>query len=349
MAAVPDIDRSTHVRPLDLAKDALPAERALGIHWDVENDSFGFSVDIGRLSALPHTRRGVLSAIASIYDPLGVLSPCIMTAKILLQELSRMQVGWDSAIPSIIQRKWDNWLQHLPLISEFKVRRCLKSTALDNVKTVELHHFADASEKGYGTVSYIRFIDINGRLECTLLGSKTRLAPIKSLSIPRLELSAAALAVKVNHSIVRALRLPLDQIFFWTDSIAVLKYIRNVSSRFHVFVANRLAVIHDGSKPEQWKHVRSSDNPADCASRGQVGETFVSNKLWKDGPQFLWEQENFDVAAPTDVYDITEDDPEVKKIKTTVCMMSNDTAVCSHPIRTLMNLAKINARGCVVT
>ena len=191
LSAVPRKDRSKQVKPLDLVKDSLPPERALGIYWHVEDDAFGFDVDVSRLSAMPHTRRGILSVIASIYDPLGVISPFIMTAKIVLQELSRMQIKWDEKIPHMLQKTWNKWLQYLSLLSTFKIRRCLKSPSLGRVAHVELHHFADASERGYGTASYIRIIDVSGRIECSLLGSKSRLAPIRSISIPRLELSAA--------------------------------------------------------------------------------------------------------------------------------------------------------------
>ena len=295
LSALPVADRSKQVKTLDLVKDYLPPERALGIFWHVEEDSFGFDVDISRLSTMPRTRRGILSAVASIYDPLGLISPCIMKAKILLQELSRLHIGWDEEIPFNILRTWDSWLQRLPLLSKFKLRRCFKSPSLGEVDLIELHHFADASEKGYGTVSYIRIIDETGKIECALLGSKSRLAPIKSISIPRLELSAAALAVKLNHSLSRTLQVPMDKVFFWTDSTAVLRYIRNVSTRFHVFVANRLAVIHDGSNSTQWHHVKSTDNPADHISRGQDSASLIQNEKWKYGPRFLWETRNVEM------------------------------------------------------
>ena len=323
------------VKPLDLVKDSLPPERALGIYWHVEDDAFGFDVDVSRLSAMPHTRRGILSVIASIYDPLGVISPFIMMTKIVLQELSRMQIKWDEKIPHMLQKTWNKWLQYLPLLSTFKIRRCLKSPSLGRVAHVELHHFADASERGYGTASYIRIIDVSGRIECSLLGSKSRLAPIRSISIPRLELSAAVLAVRVNHSMIRALCASIDRVFFWTDSTAVLRYIRNTTSRFHVFVANRLAVIHDGSDPEQWHHVRSEDNPADYVSRGQVGPNFVNNSQWKDGPRFLWLTKNIKTTY-TDDLALLEDDSEVKRTSRAVCSLQVVSDEL-HPIRRLIN------------
>ena len=336
LSATPMADRSKQIKTLDIKNEVLPPARALGIFWHVEEDFFGFDVDITRLLGMPHTRRGVLSTVASVYDPLGLACPLIMTAKIIMQELSRLHVGWDDEVPPNLRRAWDNWLRHLPLLSQLRVRRCLKSPSLGTVKVVELHHFADASEKGYGTASYIRQIDSTGRVDCILLGSKSRLAPVKSVSIPRLELSAASLAVKVNHSMTQALRVPVDRVFFWTDSTAVLRYIRNVSSRFHVFVANRLAIIHDGSDPSQWGHVHSTDNPADHVSRGQDCPHFIKNEQWISGPKFLWDPERIQITDDSD-NTLPDNDPEVKKVTVAACSAQSGATLDPHPIRRLID------------
>ena len=118
----------------------------------------------------------------------------------------------------------------------------------------QLHHFADASERGYGTASYIRMEDEDGIFHTALLMGKTRVSPLKVCTIPRLELSAAALAVRMNTLLLSELEIPVDAVFFWTDSTSTLRYIRNRTSRFQTFVANRLSVIHDGSNPEQWMY-----------------------------------------------------------------------------------------------
>ena len=116
-------------------------------------------------------------------------------------------------------------------------------------------------------------------------------SPLKSVSIPRLELTAATLAVHVDAMLQRALQLDIRRVVFWTDSTTVLRYIRNERTRFHVFVANRLAIIHDGTSPDQWRYVGSRANPADAASRGQDGQSFRSNESWLCGPGFLWQDE----------------------------------------------------------
>ena len=259
-----------------------------------------------------------------------------MVAKILLQELTRAQIGWDETVSQTFQKIWDSWIKQLKLLSHFRLGRCIKPARLDVVKVVELHHFSDASEKGYGTVTYIRMLDRTGRIYCSLLCSKSRVAPIKSVSIPRLELSAAALAVKVNHTVLNALDLMVNRVRYWTDSTAVLKYIRNVTARFHVFVANRIAIIHDGSDPNQWRYVCSKNNPADFVSRGQGGADFVKNYTWKNGPEFLWDNEK---TWPEHAIDsiLETNDPEVKRVTLAAGTIKIRDSELMSPVQKLIN------------
>ena len=117
-------------------------------------------------------------------------------------------------------------------------------------------------------MSYLRFTDTDSNVHCSFLLSKTRLAPLKSLSVPRLELTAATLAVKLDKMFRRELEIPTSCSMFWTDSTSVLHYIENEDKRFHTFVSNRLTIIHDGSTPDRWRYVDSKRNPSDAASRG---------------------------------------------------------------------------------
>ena len=133
------------------------------------------------------------------------------------------------------------------------------------------------------------------------------------MTIPRLVLSEATLAVKVNSTLQRALHLKIHKIVFWSDSTTVLRYIRNETTRFHVFVANRLAVIHDGSHPSQWRYVEGQENPADEASRGQEARLFVTNRRWLHGPSFLRLSEEHWPRDPFKDVPVLTDDPEVKR------------------------------------
>lgn len=135
--------------------------------------------------------------------------------------------------------------------------RCFKPLGLGDVVRVPLNHFSDASKDAYGTASYLRLVDVYCSIHCSFIIGKSRLAPLRSITIPRLELSATVLSVKMDHMLRRELDLPWVEGIFWFDSTSVIQLIRNTSKRFHTFVANRLSVIHDGSSPEQWRYVDS--------------------------------------------------------------------------------------------
>ena len=277
-------ERTKEIVGLDLSCEKLPIERALGIVWDVETDSLGYRAII---KDKPHTRRGMLSIISSVYDPLGLLSPCILPAKMIVQELCRRNVGWDMPAPVDVIPRWLKWLEQLPVVEQIKVNRCINPFGAC-VAEFSLHHFCDASQVGYGVASYLRSVDANGNASCCLLMAKSRLAPLKTVTIPRLELSAAALAVKLDEFIRSELDFAVRS-FFWTDSAIVLAYIRNVDKRFKTFVANRVSLIHNGSTPSQWRHVRTEWNPADDVSRGLTFEELKTNQRWFHGPDFLVE------------------------------------------------------------
>ena len=267
MRSIPVQERAAVVKDLDLDSDKLPVERTLGVNWSAESDVFSFTVDV---KDHPHTRRGILSTVSSIYDPLGFLAPMILNAKSLLQELCQLQISWDEPIPEKYDQKWCRWLQEINELRNFEVGRCFKPAGFGTVSSSELHHFADASEKGYGIVSYLRMINTEGKVHCSFVMGKSRVAPLKKVTIPRLELTAATVAVRTDKMLKRELDIRIDKTTFWTDSMSVLRYIRNSTSRFHTFVANRLNVIHEGSEPEEWRYVSTKINPADVASRGTV-------------------------------------------------------------------------------
>jgi len=224
---------------LDLDTDQLPMEQALGLQWNIETDTFKFRTS---LREQPQTRRGILSVVSSLYDPLGFLSPFSMPAKLLLQELCKRNLGWDEAIPHSFSEQWSKWLEDLQRMSEFRVDRCIKPRDFGDPVTAQLHHFSNASQVGYGTVSYVR-LEKDCKVHVSFLLGKARVAPLKQTTIPRLELTAAVLAVRVDDMLRKELQLKLEKSVFWTDSITVLKYIASETRRFHTFVANRTAFI----------------------------------------------------------------------------------------------------------
>lgn len=302
-------ERGKDIRSLDLDKDQLPVDRALGLQWSVENDDFRFNIVVPEK---PHTRRGILSMISSVYDPLGILAPLTLPAKQLLQQLCKQGYGWDEPIPPSQSKHWADWIKDLPTLVSFNVPRCIKPPNFKNPVIIQLHHFADASELGYGVVSYVRMSNDQGGIHVCFLMGKARVAPLKQLTIPRLELAAAVLSVKVDKLLRTELHLPLQSSMFWVDSQAVLKYIASDSARFYTFVANRVAFIRENTSIQQWKFIESKHNPADDASRGLSAQKFLDNKRWLCGPPFLWEPNHTWPTKGIDSESLPHDDPEVK-------------------------------------
>ena len=200
-------------------------------------------------------------------------------------------------------------IQSLEDLQKLQIPRHLLNGEVDRTKPVQIHHFCDASSEAYGTVSYLVFQDRSGRKQCSFLFWKSRLAPIKQISIPRLELCTAVTVVQVNALLQRELKMKIDETFYWIDSTIVLAYIKNQEKRFHTFVANRLTIIHEGSKVDQWRHVPSTVNPADDASRGFAAHEM--NNRWLQGPEFLLKPEDEWPIDSTALMKL-EDDPEVK-------------------------------------
>ena len=280
LSEIPESERSTKAQQYLLGNQT--DDRILGIQWKVNEDQFTFDIKIPNK---PFTRRGLLSTVASLFDPLGFVAPVLLEAKRLLQVLCKQNLGWDELIGDAEQKRWKDWLESLPALNNVKVPRCFKPADFGRVVTVQIHHFADASSYGYGACSYLRLVNEQGIICLSFLMGKSRLAAMKSVSIPRLELTAAVLAVRLDELTKGELDLSVPS-FFWIDSTAVLYCIKNITKRFPVFVANRLATIETHTDVNQWHHVPSSLNPADAASRGLEADNSIS-KNWLQGPSFL--------------------------------------------------------------
>ena len=319
--AIPEDERSKELKNVHLEDDKLPTERALGLQWDVETDRFTFNVNV---KDMPSTRRGLLSTISSVYDPLGFISPYILKAKIILQRLCKDNVGWDEHVTGLNLKEWESWRDDLTKLEQIEVKRCYTETGTGSAVMNQLHHFSDASEVGYGAVTYLRSVNKNGDVSCSFVLAKSRLTPLKRVTIPRLELAAATVAVKLDSMLVRELDMKLGESVFWTDSTAVLRYIRNESRRYHTYVGNRIAVIHDGSSPTQWRYVDTSSNAADDASRGLSADSLIDSDRWLHGPEFLRKEEH-DWPKSVFIEDLSEDDVEVKKIVQTHSVQINSS------------------------
>ncbi|XP_006811478.1 uncharacterized protein LOC102806687 [Saccoglossus kowalevskii] len=305
---IPLDDRAKELMDLDLESSQLPTERTLGVLWNAETDEFQFKCQIKKTEV---TRRSMLSEVSSIYDPLGFIAPLLIPAKSVLQEMCKQEAGWDDEPSDNIHGKWQMWKTSMQDLEEVRISRCYVPAEFGNVTYRELHAFADASEIGYGCVIYLRQINSSENIYCSFVFAKARVTPLKKITIPRLELTAATLAVRLVSIVQRELDFKIDKAIYWTDSTAVLRYIRNDRARYHTFVANRVQVIREATVPEQWHHVDTKRNPADLASRGVQTTNELNNSDWFCGPGFLWEKE---AEWPEQVISmrIEENDPEVK-------------------------------------
>ena len=318
--AFPPEHRAPSVKDLDLNLNSLPMDRALGIHWDVEADTFNLVVSS---RSQPETRKGVLSSIATIYDPLGLVGPLILPEREINQELCRLKYDWNDRLPDELAVKWRDWKKGLASLTSYSIPRSFTPRDFGEVERAELHHFADASEgHGYGTVTYLRFVNKEGGIHNSFVMGKSRVRPLRSgISVPKMELTAATLLIKMDKLITKELegRIKIHSVTFWTDSMIVLRYIFSETRRFVTFVANRIAVIREGSKPSQWRHVRSEANPADLATRGIKASETEKLEVWKHGPDFLWKGSEEWPQQPADLHqELSDQDEGVKKEKITI-------------------------------
>ena len=259
-------------------------------------------------------------------DPLRLVSPCVMTGKMLFQDATRLKSNWEVSVPEDLREKWFKWTESLSDLKNVSFPRCMKNAEYDEAE-LDIHTFSDASERGYGCCSYLKCIDKDGQVSTTLIMSKGRISPIKQVSIPRLELQAAVMSAQVNDMLCKEFDLPISRSYFWTASQIVLSYIKNTDRRFKVYVGNRVSMIRNLSHPDQWQFVPGTENPVDYIPRGMSPQQLMSS-AWKEGPEFL--KENEDLSTPEEcVYEVPVGDPEVKKVVTNV---SATTVEEVHPI-----------------
>ena len=321
LQSIPSKERLMNVENLQLDHE-LTVERTLGLEWCVQMDCFQFRIV---LKDRPPTRRGILSTVYSLFDPLGLLSPVILVGRQILQDICKEQYDWDSPLPENVIARWNQWKEGLMGLENLKIDRCYKPKDFTDIVRAEVHHFSDASTEGYGQCSYLRLVDATGHIHCSLVMAKSRVSSLKQITISRLELAAAVLSVRISTLLRRQLKYDNLKEIFWCDSQIVLGYITNDAKRFHVYVANRVQEIRDKTEPVQWKYIRSQENPADYASRGLDVKSLLNDSFWFTGPAFLW-QEDADTISMYHPTDVPSDDPELKKRTLVVDSIVKDEA-----------------------
>lgn len=277
--------------------------RTLGLIWNPLEDYFTFCVQTIN-EEISTTKRKVLSDIGRLFDPLGFLGPIITAAKLVMQDIWRVGLNWDDELPEEIQQKWIQFRRQLPVVNEMRKPRCVIPG--DAIR-IELHGYSDASKRAYGAVVYARCIAADGSISVKLVASKSRVAPIKPVTIPRLELCGAKLLAELVEKITSTMNIKFDDVTLWCDSSIVLCWLKKSPSALNQFVSNRVAAVVEMTSGYRWQYVQSANNPADVISRGASPEELLSNELWWNGAP------NLQQASPRpDESETIEEIPEMK-------------------------------------
>ena len=231
-------------------------------------------------------KRSMVSDVAKVFDVMGWFSPAIVKMKILLQRLWEIKLDWDDPIPEHIHQIWSQWRSELSVLTSIHIPRCYSLLKHDTL-SIQLHGFSDASEEAYAGVVYVCIEYSNKVIHTSLITSKTKVSPIKRISIPRLELCGAQVLARLLSRVKGILDIPMSSVFAWTDSTVVLGWLSGSPRRFKTFVGNRVSFIIDQLPPERWRHVPGPQNPANCASRGLFPMQLKQHVLWWEGPHWL--------------------------------------------------------------
>ncbi|XP_073810196.1 uncharacterized protein [Danio rerio] len=327
MEAFPSSERAKDLKDLDFSKDTIPLQHSLGISWNLKTDCFMFKAS---QECKPFTRRGILSTVNSLYDPLGFVCPITMQGRALVRELSTIQQDWDTILPLEKESSWKAWISSLAELDQLQIPQAYVPTSVCRAPLCELCIFSDASTLAIAAVAYLRVIDSNGQPHVGFVMGRSKLAPFPAHTVPRLELCAAVLAVELMEFIKGEIDLELHDIHFYTDSRIVLGYIHNVTRRFYMYVANRVARIRKTTEPNQWHYICSEQNPADHATRF-VPAANLPLTNWYSGPEFLRKcgpvRCNVDESyGLVQVEEDVEIRPQVKVLATSITEQSLDSS-----------------------
>ncbi|XP_065079713.1 uncharacterized protein LOC135702590 [Ochlerotatus camptorhynchus] len=273
------------------------SERVLGMIWLPQEDLFSFAIhfrsDLEKLlNGISYpTKRELLSLVMSVFDPLGLVANFVIHGKVLVQDVWRSGIGWDEQIPGEIFPLWQRWVLALQDLRHVRIERCyFPGYGPKAFETLELHVFVDASLSAYAAAAYFRIVD-RGTIRCCLVASKTKVAPLKQLSVPRLELQAAVIGARLMKTIIASHTIPINRKIFWSDSNTVLAWLRSDQRKFHQFVAFRVGDILEITDVSEWRKVPTRWNVSDEATKWGNGPNATVNSRWLRGPEFLYKDE----------------------------------------------------------
>ncbi|CAI6371089.1 unnamed protein product [Macrosiphum euphorbiae] len=297
--------------------------KSLGLCWQPSLDQFKFNIAIP-LDRVTLTKRKLLSELNRVFDPLGFLGPVLIKGKIFLQHLWQKKIDWDAPLQADIQEKWRKYYSGLELLKELCIHRKCKFQSGDQL---EVHGFCDASIEAYGACIYIRSLDHQGTWQSRLLCSKTRVAPLKSTTIPRLELSGALLLAQLAAKVADSWSIKCEAIHLWTDSMIVLGWLNSHSSRLKTFVANRVSQTLELTRAKQWHYIPTNENPADVLSRGTTAQELQQANGWWLGPHWL-SKDTLSWSKEDDLEQIPEEAlPELRTMQLSLVVVQHRNAL----------------------
>jgi len=266
--------------------------KVLGLNWSPDHDVLSLELKglSGSLKTVENTKRFVLQTAARIFDPIGLIAPFVVRIKCLLQEIWERGIDWDENLPEDLRIKWIKLCEEIEQLSEIGIpRNCLQGCSDGKV---EVHVFCDASPKAYGAVAYLRYFDKSRKCRVSFIMSKSRVAPLKKLTLPSLELMAIVVGAKMGKYIKGIYNDLVDKFVFWTDSLITLYWVKGCAKRWKQFVSNRVLEVQENSDPKSWFYCPTGENPADLLTRGVLVESLIRKDLWWNGP--CWLRDNSD-------------------------------------------------------
>ncbi|UYV61064.1 hypothetical protein LAZ67_1003288, partial [Cordylochernes scorpioides] len=274
-----ETDKSTFYANVD--RENTLGINFLGINWNPMNDEIG----LRKLEIIKNapTKRNILSQMAKIYDPLGWFALVMLKIKLMIQTLWAAKLTWDEPIPVRLQESWKALQNDLASLHQVQIPRWI---GLFEPATYEIHGFADASQRAYAAMVYIKIIHNSSIHEVYLLAAKTRVATLKTTTTPRMELCASLLLAQLTRLVCTAMSLNINKVTLWSDSTIVLSWLASEHNRWKPYVSNRVKDIQE-LLPCRWMHVKGEDNPADLASRGISLDQLLDLELWWHGPPWL--------------------------------------------------------------
>ena len=264
-------------------------QKVLGVTWDLVDDQLILSLEsfVETASLLIPTKRNIVSLVGQIFDPLGFLSPVTVRLKILLQELCKIKIGWDQQLEGILLERWKKLVRELSPCPLLMLPRCYFVESRPGAD-YRLYGFCDASTSAYAAVVYI-VEEFDGLKSSSFVTAKTRVAPVKSLTIPRLELLSSVLLARLVTTVAESLssRIDLLEPRCYTDSQVVYYWIKGTGKDWRPFVQNRVNEIRKLLPLNSWDHCAGKENPADIPSRGITPQELFQSNMWSNGPAWL--------------------------------------------------------------